>query len=155
MRCSPRSRTASGTTCGAASSTRPRIYWRGVKRSSSRGYALTQPRLGAADNAAMTNTTFASLLLTATMSSLASAGPVRGEQHTPALFLDEPQTTVFLQSRDKGYQFEVATRIVGTKSNHDRARVDWKQGGKVVGTAACKLEWLEDAAQSLAVCISS
>ena len=81
------------------------------------------------------------------------AGGLPADHHTPPLFLDEPQTTVFLRSRDQGYQFEVATRIVGLGSNNDRARVDWKQRGKVVATAACSLHYY--AMRSLAVCTSS
>ena len=69
------------------------------------------------------------------------------------MFLDEPQTSVFLQSRDKGYSFTVATRISGANAEHDRARVDWKQGGKVVATAACDLTFYPQA-RANAVCRS-
>lgn len=57
-------------------------------------------------------------------------------------------------SHDKGYSFRVAASISGVASPHDRARVEWKQGGKLLATAACDLEFFPELHRGDARCES-
>ena len=88
--------------------------------------------------------------------SLAHAGgkPLPGARHAPPMFVDEAVTDVSLMSRDKGYQFRVVVRIAGMSSKNDRARIDWKQGGRIVATAPCQLDHFDDSKLSQGTCTS-
>lgn len=70
---------------------------------------------------------------------IASAGgkPIPGVQHQPPLFVDESDTWISIGNTGDGYIFEGAAAISAFDSA-DRVRMDWKQGGKLLGTAKCQ-----------------
>jgi hypothetical protein len=62
-------------------------------------------------------------------------------QHAPAVILDEASVQLSLNTRgDEGYDFKSHVEMTGFTSKTDTARIDWKQGGKVLATAKCKLD---------------
>jgi hypothetical protein len=86
------------------------------------------------------------LLITALVS-VAAAGsafagggkPIPGIQHDPPRFLDESRSWIgALGQGDEGYRFQ-AGLVVENWSESDRVRIDWTQGGKVLGTAKCRV----------------
>lgn len=69
------------------------------------------------------------------------AKPLPAAQHKLPVILDESRVQLVLipQSSD-GYEFRAYVEMTGFTSNTDTARVEWKQGGKVLATAKCKLD---------------
>ena len=85
--------------------------------------------------------------------SLASAAPklLPASQHAPAVILDEASVSVDLVSRsDEGYVFRAYVEMTGFTSKTDTARLEWKQGGKVLATAKCSLD--RDGAYAAGTC---
>jgi hypothetical protein len=80
----------------------------------------------------------------ATGTAHAGPTPIPGTQHAPPRFVDEPSLGISLSRKEDGkidgYVFNLSTRIAGATSKADRARLDWKQGGKLVATTKCALE---------------
>ena len=62
-----------------------------------------------------------------------------GAQHTPALFVDESSTLLTIRPVYPGWGVRVQASIVGF-ADGDHARVEIKQGGKVVDTVKCMYE---------------
>lgn len=64
---------------------------------------------------------------------------IPGTQHEPPRFLDESRSWIgALGQGDEGYKFK-AGLAVENWSESDRVRIDWTQGGKVLGTAKCEV----------------
>lgn len=71
---------------------------------------------------------------------VAAPKPAPGSTHRPPVILDESFVYLDLLSRGSdGYLFNVDVYMSGFTSKTDSARVDWKQGGKVIATAKCDL----------------
>lgn len=74
-------------------------------------------------------------------SSLAVAAPGKplpAAQHQPPVAMDATRLWVNLVSRsDSGYGAHAKLRVMGVTSKTDRVRLDWKAGGKVIGTSKC------------------
>jgi hypothetical protein len=76
----------------------------------------------------------------------ASAGSrPAGVQHDPPRFVDESRTFVTLGGQDDGYVFQLETLLAGYTSASDVVRLDWKQGGKTLASAPCKISEAHDA----------
>jgi len=66
--------------------------------------------------------------------------PAPGAQHNPPVILDEPSVSIELESQsDEGYRWHSHIEMAGISSKTDRARLDWKSGGKVVASVKCDL----------------
>jgi hypothetical protein len=87
--------------------------------------------------------TFASLVLALASAPVVAGGkPAPASQHKPPIVLDEASVYVKLvQHSDNGYGFNSYVEIAGLASNKDAARLDWKQGGKVLATSKCELSF--------------
>jgi len=83
------------------------------------------------------------LALLSPLSSHAAGGkPLPAEQHDPPVFLDESQAVVTLVTHgSEGYVFRAYVRVSGFSSKTDTLHLDWKQGGKVLGTAKCDVSY--------------
>lgn len=69
------------------------------------------------------------------------AKPLPASQHKPAVILDEASVQVALIPRSSdGYEFRAYVEMTGFTSKTDTARIEWKQGGKVLATAKCSLD---------------
>ena len=84
-----------------------------------------------------------SLVLVLSSSSVFAAGKlIPAAQHKPPIVLDEASVYVKLVPHaDNGYGWVSYVEIAGLTSNKDAARIDWKQGGKVLATAKCELSF--------------
>jgi hypothetical protein len=71
-----------------------------------------------------------------------AAGPLppMASQQSPPWFVDETDLELSLLDRVGGYVFHLETRIFGPISPSDAARVDFMQGGKVLGSQRCPLD---------------
>lgn len=70
----------------------------------------------------------------------AAQKPAPGSTHTPPVFLDEASVSIELQSQsDAGYLWRAHVEMSGFSSKTDRARLDWKSGGKIVATTKCDI----------------
>jgi len=88
-------------------------------------------------------TQIALALLTVPTLALAApaAKPLPAAQHSPPVILDEASVQLALVSRsDEGYVFRSHVEMTGFTSKTDTARLEWKQGGKVLATAKCSLD---------------
>ena len=73
---------------------------------------------------------------------LAVAAPklLPASQHTPPVVLDEASAQFRLVSQgDRGYEFWAHVEMTGFGARTDTARLDFKQKGKVIGSAKCSL----------------
>jgi hypothetical protein len=92
-------------------------------------------------------TTHKLMLCAAVVASLAGsaqAGPrLPGSEHSPPRFVDEPSNAIGLtrrlEGKVEGYGFHFMTLIAGATNENDRARLDWKQGGKALASVKCPL----------------
>lgn len=68
--------------------------------------------------------------------------PLPASQHSPPIILDEPSVNVRpLTQGDRGWNVMAHIEMKGVTSTSDRARLEWKQGGKLLATAKCQLEF--------------
>ncbi|HXK16575.1 MAG TPA: hypothetical protein VNG33_02130, partial [Polyangiaceae bacterium] len=64
-----------------------------------------------------------------------------GREHNPPVVLDEASVRLWLNTRgDEGYDFSSWLEMSGFTSKTDSARIEWKQNGKLLATAKCKLD---------------
>jgi len=75
-----------------------------------------------------------------------------GIQHDPPRFLDESSTFLTIGGQDEGYVFRLETQLAGYTSKSDAIRLEWKQGGKTLATAKCKVSDSRDAKLVALVC---
>lgn len=67
--------------------------------------------------------------------------PLAGSTHNPPVFVDEPTLWLTLLNRsDAGYAIKAHVEVSGATSRTDLLRIDWRQKGKVVASAKCKLD---------------
>jgi len=73
--------------------------------------------------------------------SAAASGPLpAGTSHNPPVILDEASVSLSLGTQsDQGYSFRAYVEMSGFSSKTDTARLEWKQSGKLLATAKCKL----------------
>jgi len=77
--------------------------------------------------------------------------PLPAAQHSPPVILDEASLSIQLVSRsDEGYVFRSHVEMTGFTSKTDTARIEWKQGGKLLATAKCSLD--RDGAYAAGTC---
>ncbi len=81
---------------------------------------------------------FVLAVLAAPSLALADKKPLPGSQHQPPVFLDETGTWVTLATSRDAYGIRARLRVAGSGGKHDRLRVEWKQGGKVLATLKCE-----------------
>jgi len=82
-----------------------------------------------------------SVVLAPVLAFAAGGKPLPAAQHSPPVILDEPSFSIELANAGKGegYRWHSHIEISGVTSKTDRARLDWKQGGKVVTSVKCDL----------------
>jgi len=64
-----------------------------------------------------------------------------GREHNPPVVLNEVDARLWLNTRgDQGYDFSSWIEFTGVTSPTDGARIEWRQNGKLLATAKCKLD---------------
>jgi hypothetical protein len=86
---------------------------------------------------------FGLVALAPALASAAGGPPQPGDKHDPALFVDFGSVWINAVSYDNDYSANAAFRIYGASSTKDRARMEWRAGGKIIGTAECTSEFFE------------
>ena len=82
----------------------------------------------------------ASIVVPALALAAPAAKPLPASQHSPPVVLDEASVQLALLTREDGYAFRSHIEMTGFTSKTDTARLEWKQGGKVLATAKCTLD---------------
>ena len=84
-----------------------------------------------------------SCLVLSALSSVATASAQMrpGKEHAPPVILNEVNARLWLNTRgDEGYDFSSWIEVDGITSKTDSLRIEWKQRGKLLATAKCKLD---------------
>lgn len=86
---------------------------------------------------------FAFVALAPSLALAAGKTPLPADKHDPVLFVDHGADWINVVGYDHDYSVNAAFRIYGAGSTNDRARLEWKSGGKVVDSAPCKGDFYE------------
>nr|MBA2538692.1 hypothetical protein [Deltaproteobacteria bacterium] len=88
----------------------------------------------------MRRTLFAIVIASSTAVVHAAPKPaIPGAKHNPPRFIDESSVVLeLLNQSDAGWGFKIEAQVFGAGEKPDFVRVDWKQGGKVLGSTKCE-----------------
>jgi hypothetical protein len=81
---------------------------------------------------------FAFVALSPGLALAAGGKPQPADKHEPALFVDHGADWINVVGYDHDYSVNGSFRIYGATNEHDRGRLEWKSGGKLIDSAPCQ-----------------